>query len=250
MKSNIAVRDIIINQLFENVFQPIYCLPDLQLVGYESLFRCSFVQNPEELFLRANEHSNIYNINIASIVNSLKEFSVYYKTVCPYNAFLSLNVYSSTIEMPFFPRVLEQLSKSVSLFGQQVILEINEPEKIENLDKMFDNIYLLKELGFLIALDGVGKNDYSLKLLIEVAPHVIKIDQSFAKNLAKDDKKQRYVSSIVQLFAENTKIILEGIETEEDLRFAKLLGVPYGQGDYLGKPYKLNSASFNCSESM
>lgn len=238
MESNFTVRDIIVNQLFENVFQPIYCLLDLEIIGYESLFRCPFVSNPEEFFLYVNERGGIYNLDIASIVNSLRKFSVYYKSV-PYNVCLFLNVYPSTIAMPFFPQVMNQLVKNASLLHQQVILEINESEKMENLEKVLNNIYLLKEQGFLIALDDLGKGDYSLQLLIELAPDVIKIDRSLAKNLSKDAKKQRDVSSIVQLFGRNTKIVLEGIETEEDFHCAKLLGVSYGQGYYLGKPKEL-----------
>ena len=48
---SVTVRDIITNQLFENVFQPIYRLFDLEITGYESLFRCPLVPNPKELFL-------------------------------------------------------------------------------------------------------------------------------------------------------------------------------------------------------
>lgn len=235
---SVTVRDIITNQLFENVFQPIYRLFDLEITGYESLFRCPLVPNPKELFLYVNERGGIYNLDIASIVNSLREFSIYHKSV-PYNVCLFLNVYPSTIAMPFFPQVMEQLVRSASLLHQQVILEINELEKAEELEKVLNNIYLLKEQGFLIALTDLGKEDYSLQLFIDVVPDTIKIDQSLAKNLSKDTKKQRDVSSIVQLFGKNTKIVLEGIETEEDFRCAKLLGVSYGQGYYLGEPEKL-----------
>ncbi|ANB61132.1 EAL domain-containing protein [Anoxybacteroides amylolyticum] len=239
MESNMTIRDIIVNQLFENVFQPIYRLIDWDIIGYESLFRCPFVSNPEEFFLYVNEHGSIYNLDIASIVNSLKQFSIYNKSVS-YNVCLFLNVYPSTIAMPFFPQVMNQLVKNVSLLHQQVILEINESEKVENLDKVLSNIYLLKEQGFLIAVDDLGKRDCSLQLFIEIGPSVIKVDRSFAKNLSKDTKKQRYLSSVVQLFGKDTKIVLEGIETEEDFQCAKWLGVSYGQGYYLGKPSKLS----------
>ncbi|MBB5326131.1 EAL domain-containing protein (putative c-di-GMP-specific phosphodiesterase class I) [Anoxybacillus tepidamans] len=242
MENKKTVREIIVNHLFTNVFQPIYQLSNIELVGYESLLRCPFVKSPDELFMNASERGDIYNLDIASIANSLKDFAAHYKNDYPYNIFLSLNVYPSTIAMPFFPQVLEQLVKNVSLFNQQIILEINESEKIENFDKMLRNIHILKELGFLVALDDLGKGEYSLQSLLEIAPQVIKLDRYFAKGLAGDVKKQRAISSIVQFFSENTKIILEGIETEEDLRCAKLLGVPYGQGYYLAKPQRLNKA--------
>jgi EAL domain-containing protein (putative c-di-GMP-specific phosphodiesterase class I) len=233
------IKEIITNHLFTNVFQPIYHLSNEEIFGYESLFRCPFVKSPELLFTHANKQGDIYNLDIASITNSVKDFAVYYKSINSYDLFLSVNVYPSTIAMPFFPQVLEQLVENVSLSNQQIILEINESERINNLDKILKNICVLKEKGFLIALDDLGKGEYSLQALIEIEPHVIKLDRYFAKDLAKNSKKQKVLSYIINFFSENTKIILEGIESEEDIRCARVLGVPYGQGYYLAEPQPL-----------
>jgi EAL domain-containing protein (putative c-di-GMP-specific phosphodiesterase class I) len=234
------IKEIITNHLFTNVFQPIYHLSNEEICGYESLFRCQFVKSPELLFTHANKQGDIYNLDIASITNSVKNFAVYYKSINSYDLFLSVNVYPSTIAMPLFPQVLEQLVESVSLSNQQIILEINESERIKNLDKMLKNIYILKKKGFLIALDDLDKGEYPLQALIEIEPHVIKLDRYFAKDLAKSSKKQKMLSYIVHFFSEDIKIILEGIETEEDMRCAKDLGIPYGQGYYLAKPQPLH----------
>ncbi len=237
--TKMTIKEIITNNLFTNVFQPIYRLSNKEIVGYESLLRCQFVKSPELLFAYANKQGCIYNLDIASITNSVKDFAVYYKTINPYDLFLSVNVYPSTIAIPFFPQVLEQIVKNVSLSNQQIILEINESERINNLDEILKNICVLKEKGFLIALDDLGKGEHSLQLLIEIDPHVIKLDRYFAKNLAKNSKKQKVLSYIVHFFREDIKIILEGIETEEDMQCAKDLGIPYGQGYYLAKPQPL-----------
>lgn len=239
MKNVKTVKEIIMNHLFTNVFQPIYRLSNKELIGYESLLRCPFVSSPDELFIKASEQGDIYNLDIASIANSLKDFALYYTNAYPYNVFLSVNVYPATVAMPFFPQVLEQLAKHTSLINQQIVLEISESEKISNFDRVLKNINLLKELGFQIALDDLGKGDCSLQLLLEIAPQIIKLDRSFSKNLVNDHKKQKMVASATQLFNDNVKIVLEGIETEEDFQCARWLGVPYGQGYYLAKPQRL-----------
>jgi EAL domain-containing protein (putative c-di-GMP-specific phosphodiesterase class I) len=238
--TKMTIKEIITNNLFTNVFQPIYRLSNKKIVGYESLLRCQFVKSPELLFAYADEKGCKYNLDLASITNSVKDFAAYYKSINSYDLFLSVNVYPSTIAMPFFPQVLEQLVENVSLSNQQIILEINESERIKDLDKILKNICVLKEKGFLIALDDLGKGEYSLQALIEIEPHVIKLDRYFAKDLAKNSKKQKALSYIINFFSENTKIILEGIETEEDMRCARGLGVLYGQGYYLAEPQLLH----------
>jgi EAL domain-containing protein (putative c-di-GMP-specific phosphodiesterase class I) len=236
------IKKVITNHLFTNVFQPIYHLSNEEISGYESLLRCGFVESPELLFTYANEQGCVHELDIASITNSVKDFAVYYKNINSYDLFLSVNVYPSTITMPFFPQVLEQLIESASLSNQQIVLEINESEQIKDLNKLIKNICVLKEKGFLIALDDLGKGEYSLHALMEIEPHVIKFDRYFAKDLVKSSKKQKVLSYAVSFFGEDTKIILEGIETEEDMKCAKDLGILYGQGYYFAKPQPLHSS--------
>ncbi|MCL6587829.1 MAG: EAL domain-containing protein [Anoxybacillus sp.] len=233
------ITKIIHEELYTNVYQPIYRLIDKSIAGYESLFRCTFVNSPDLLFNFANTNGSLYILDIASIKNSIKTFSLYRKHESVNNVFLSLNVYPSTVANRAFPKILEQLIGEFSLSNQQVVLEINESERIENLDKMLQNISLLKQKGFIIALDDVGKGEYSLQALIEIDPQVIKLDRYFAKDLAQNKEKQRAISSFIKFFREGTSFILEGIETKEDLYCAELLGIHYGQGYYLGKPQAL-----------
>ncbi|WP_027410704.1 EAL domain-containing protein [Anoxybacteroides tepidamans] len=243
MKTNVGmIKEIIENQLFTNVFQPIYHLSSQKIVGYESLLRCEFVKSPDMLFNCANSIGCLYHLDIASITNSIKDFAMHSQAINSRNLFLSLNVYPSTIAAPTFPKILEQLVQSASLVNQQVILEINESERIKNLDEMLQNVHLLKQKGFMIAVDDLGKGEYSLQALIEIDPQVIKLDRYFAKDLSKSKKKQRALLSTIRFFNENTRVILEGIETKEDLWCAKSLGILYAQGYFLAKPEPLHEA--------
>nr|WP_044741781.1 EAL domain-containing protein [Anoxybacillus rupiensis] len=234
-----SVKRIIDDHLFTNAFQPIYYLPGQSIVGYESLLRCPFVKSPDLLFHDAHENGYLYELDMASITNSIKCFAAYIKAANTHDLFLSLNVYPSTVAAPMFLETLEQLVQAASLAHQQIILEINESERIQNLDEMLQNVYLLKKKGFVVALDDLGKGEYSLQALIEIEPQVIKLDRYFAKDLAKSHKKQRAILSTMQFFNEGTKMILEGIETKEDMQCAQSLGIYFGQGYYLAKPQEL-----------
>ncbi len=53
-------------------------------------------------------------------------------------------------------------------------------------------------------------------------------------------KKQEILKHLVILFKNDTKLVLEGIETREDMEVALELGLDYGQGYYLGQPLPRN----------
>ncbi|MCQ5366124.1 EAL domain-containing protein [Anoxybacillus salavatliensis] len=223
---------------FTHVFQPIFHLGNQQIIAYESLLRCQMVSSPEILFHRAKSLGKLYELDMVSIFNALNEFSMYQGNNEKSEYMISLNVFPSTIIMSSFPDELWLLVKKIGFIPQQIILEVNESERVEKLELMNTNICRLKEMGFFVALDDVGKGAYPLSILLEIKADIVKLDRYFSKGLAKEPKKQSAILGMMQMF-KDSKIILEGIETEEDLRMAKFLGVMYGQGYHLARPMKL-----------
>lgn len=95
----------------------------------------------------------------------------------------------------------------------------------------------LRAAGFGIALDDVGTGVSGLGALIEVRPDYIKVDGSITRAAAQDSWAQQVLGGLVSLAANvGTRLIAEGIETEEHLRAVSRLGVRYVQGYYLGRP--------------
>lgn len=235
-----TIREIIAKNLFTNVFQPIYHLPSQKIVGYESLLRCPLVKSPDVLFQAAQKQGCVHELDMSSISNSIQTFYSYYKKIKENNLFLSVNVYPSTISFPFFPQFLEKIVAKTSLSNQQIILEINESESLRDLSKIMKNIAVLKEKGFVIALDDLGIGEHSLHTLLEIEPAIIKFDHYLAKNLSQNLKKQKVLSYFLDVFNDGEKIILEGIETKEDMICAQTIGIQYAQGYYLSKPHLLH----------
>jgi EAL domain-containing protein (putative c-di-GMP-specific phosphodiesterase class I) len=73
-------------------------------------------------------------------------------------------------------------------------------------------------------------------MILELEPDFIKLDRLFSLDLSKSTSKQKMISLFVEYCKNNTKLILEGIETPEDLAIAKCLGVDIGQGYVLDMP--------------
>lgn len=88
-------------------------------------------------------------------------------------------------------------------------------------------------------MDDIGDGTADLKKIVEFMPDYIKMSRYFSKGLATTEKKQRILQLFLEYFGADTKMILEGIENQNDLVCAKNLGVALGQGYLLGKPKEL-----------
>jgi len=212
-------------------YQPIFRLETGNVHGYEALVRdkSSYGLSPIDIFERA-EQENCRNTLDCQLLyeafNSMKKM----------NACMSfLNIFPSTLLKPgFLPWWKEHLSEYSS-----VVLEITESEPVSDWSKLKSTINELRNGGAKIALDDMGSGYSFFRHWIELNPEYIKLDRYYAAGLAQSLPKQRVLESLITLFDNSTEVILEGIETTEDLETAKSLGIHFAQGFLLGKPFPL-----------
>lgn len=223
------IKEIIDNKSFCHFFQPIYELKESKIYGYEALLRCKYFSDPEILFQIARECGFLYELDTCSIHNAITSMGDLQQK-------LFINVFPSTIVHHSFT----QFIKKINLFFQsteKVVFEINESEKIENIELLKKNIQFLKDEGYKVAVDDFGKGEISLETIVDLNPHYIKVDRSLGQNLYNSGKNQDVIKKLLFLCERtNMKLVLEGIEKKEDLDMAKALGVHYAQGYLLGEP--------------
>ena len=89
----------------------------------------------------------------------------------------------------------------------------------------------------LIAIDDTGAGHASLNHLIELKPDFIKLDRALVTGLDLDAGKHALVRNMSRLAEDlGAELVAEGIETEGELWALRELGVPLGQGYFLGRP--------------
>ena len=95
----------------------------------------------------------------------------------------------------------------------------------------------IRQLGVRIALDDFGTGYSSLNHIREISFDVIKVDQSFVRDLAEDAYSQSFIKMVGELA--NTigvSLCVEGIETKEQYKVLEGMQVRMIQGYYFDRP--------------
>ena len=115
-------------------------------------------------------------------------------------------------------------------------IEITESAFLGVVEEMAKKLQQLRENDVQIELDDFGSGYSSLNMLGELPIDVAKLDMGFV-NQIESPKKQKVIAACVNLIHNlNYKIVVEGVETEQQIQIAKDLGIDYGQGFYYSKP--------------
>lgn len=116
-------------------------------------------------------------------------------------------------------------------------LEVTESSVMKNPDSAISTLRELKEMGIKISIDDFGSGYSSLSYLKHLPIDVLKIDQSFVRDMTTDPKDAAIVMAIIQLaHSLQLKVNAEGVETDEQLRFLRLLRCDEMQGYLFCEP--------------
>lgn len=135
---------------------------------------------------------------------------------------------------------LERLERIVSDCGiDKRLVEIEVTESADT-DEGFDFLGILERIrsaGFVVSIDDFGIKYANLFLFATVDFDVLKIDKSLSQNLESNEKARAVLHSVSDICKRmGIQMIVEGIETEEQLRILEEMGCYGVQGYYFSKP--------------
>ena len=150
---------------------------------------------------------------------------------------IAVNVSPQQLQEDRFPARVAEILNSSGLPAQYLEIEVTETSLMQDLEKGIRALTILRKLGVKIAIDDFGTGYSSLGYLKRLPIDSVKLDASFVKDATSDPDDAALVMAIITL-AHNLrlKVIAEGIETEDQFGFLRLLRCDEGQGYFLGRP--------------
>jgi PAS domain S-box-containing protein/diguanylate cyclase (GGDEF)-like protein len=133
----------------------------------------------------------------------------------------------------FVERVLALLPAQIPLIN----FEITETVLMHSIEENVQKLARLRASGASIAIDDFGIGYSSLSYLTRLPINTLKVDRLFVSKMTTDAQSMAVVSAIISLSrALRLKVVAEGVETEEQARFLRLLGCDELQGYLFGRP--------------
>ncbi len=151
---------------------------------------------------------------------------------------IAFNVGSLSLIDPEFIERLTVASNSIDPVEPVFEVEITENIALSEMgDHATDVLARLRSLGYKLALDDFGTGYASLSSLLEINVDVVKIDQSFVKDLAHSSVSRGVVEAVVGMCKTmNKTCVAEGVETQEQGDALREMGCEILQGYYFYKP--------------
>lgn len=234
----VNITTLINDRIFFNEFQPISNSSNDSIFAYEAFIRTSPKINPEKIFQYGRNCGQLFKFDTAAVSNAIKEFpSSYLKKY-----YLFVNVFPSTIIHSDFPEFINSLLKNYPEIEGRIVFEINEDileERFWHNKEFMVNLHFLKSIGFRIAFDDLPLSEFSITKIIKFRPHFAKLDRVWSEKLSDSKDKQEKMALLLAYSHKKMLLVLEGIETVEDLVMAKSIGVPLLQGYFIAKPHRL-----------
>ena len=138
----------------------------------------------------------------------------------------------------------ELLLQSITLWeipAENLIIEITENDLLMDEDKAALVINQIVALGCKLALDDFGTGYSSMSRLRSMPIDLVKIDQSFVRNIANSSQDRAIVLSVVKLAHSLGKtIVAEGVEDVACLNILKEMKCEKIQGYYYAKPMEFD----------
>lgn len=121
--------------------------------------------------------------------------------------------------------------------GSKVILEVTERHSIDQVKNLKDRVALLRELGFLIAVDDMGAGYAGLNSFAALRPDIVKLDMTIVRGIDQDPYRRTLVRSMTAMCRDfGIPLVAEGVETEAERTVLVDLGCDYLQGFLCGPP--------------
>lgn len=157
---------------------------------------------------------------------------------------IAINLSAAQFHQPNLPDLIMTILDDASLPPEYLELELTESMTMDDPERAVDMINRLHGAGISLSIDDFGTGYSSLSYLKRFKISKLKIDQSFVRDITRDNDDRVIISTIITLAQSlGLRVIAEGVETREQHEFLRRLGCHDMQGYYFSRPIDAEHAS-------
>ncbi|WP_244564083.1 EAL domain-containing protein [Rhizobium sp. RU36D] len=213
-------------------FQPIVDVSNGQVFAYEALVRGVDGAGAGTIIAQVNEH-NRYAFDQQCRVKAIELAAAR----APEGSKLSINFMPNAVYEPrACIRMTLATADRVGFPLNRIIFEFTESEKIDTAH-LLNILKTYKDIGFSTAIDDFGAGHAGLNLLAMFQPDIVKLDMDLVRGIDTSKSKRIVVSHTLNMLREFGIIaVCEGVETADEMKVLRDLGVNLIQGYLIARP--------------
>ena len=235
-----AIRRGLSDEEFEVYYQPVYDLHTKKLHGAEALLRLhdSVLGEvyPDE-FIPVTEQMGLIDEVDDMVLGKVCEFVE--SGLPERKGMQTLNVNLSMIQcmQKGFVDRINKIVERYDIKKSMITFEITESVGADDYQKLGEIIKELKSSGYQFAMDDYGTGYSNIQSIFSLDFDVVKIDKSILWAAEKGELGMTILTNSINMIRQmKKKIVVEGVETESQIKLLESLGVDYQQGFYFSKP--------------
>ena len=224
-------------QQIDNNYQPL---------GAEALIRWNHptlgIISPGEFIPLAEDIGLIQTIGAWVLETACTELKRWEDLPHAKNQTISVNISALQFHSPDFVKATQALVKRKAIDPSKLKLELTESVVLNDINDCVVKMNALKKIGIEFSLDDFGTGYSSLSYLTKLPLSILKIDQSFVRNINLTSHSDSVIIETILGMAKTLglTVIAEGVETIEQRNFLERRGCFVFQGFLFGKPLPAN----------
>jgi diguanylate cyclase (GGDEF)-like protein/PAS domain S-box-containing protein len=235
-----ALHQALTRRELELHYQPKVDLSSGNIYGMEALLRWRRPEiglvPPDRFIPLAEENGLIVPIGEWVLRTACAQLGAWHTSGFP-QLTMSVNVSGRQFRQCNMPELVREVLADTGIAAECLELELTESLLMQNPDQVVRALGQLKEIGVTLSLDDFGTGYSSLSYLKQFPIDVIKIDQSFIRDVTNSVDGASLTKSIIAMAKSlHMTTVAEGVETEGQLGFLNNNRCDAMQGYYFSRP--------------
>ncbi len=233
------LRGALESHQYRLMYQPIYNLDDLSIIGVEALLRWEHptrgTVQPDDFIPVLEATGQILDVGRWVLREACTQMAAWRARGS--DLIVSVNVSARQLDHDVIVQDVRDALTESGLDPAALTIEVTETALMRNVDTTARRLAELKALGIQVAIDDFGTGYSSLSYLQRFPVDCLKIDRSFTGAITRSPESDALIHTLVQLGKDlGLKTLAEGVETTEQLDHLRGEGVSEIQGFLLARP--------------